>query len=263
MVNHTLDALAIAPHPDDVEMCCGGTLAKLVSLGHKVGILDLTRGELASNGTPEGRAEESAQAAQVLGLTSRQNLGLADGFIANALSADSTDRGIDGPVAQLVSIIRSCTPTIIFGPSAASRHPDHVATARLVERAVFFAGVKNYPCAVRSEPFRPKRVLRYMMRAGLRPDFVVDITSFHVDKQRAISCYGSQVRRDSLQVPTLANAPLSHSALEARDAVFGGLIGVSYAEGFTLDGTVHIEDPISHFLTAQPAVLFQSEEERR
>ena len=102
-----------------------------------------------------------------------------------------------------------------------------------------------------------------MMRAGLRPGFVVDVSEVYEKKRQAIQCYQSQFIRDSVTVSTLANAPESHLALEARDRVFGGLIGVPYAEGFMLDGTIHINDPINHFSHAQPAVLFQDESERR
>ena len=263
MVNKALDTLAIAPHPDDVEMCCGGTLAKLASHGHRVGILDLTRGELASNGSPKQRALEAELATQELGLTYRSNLGLPDGFIANTLSGDGPDLGASGAVALMVDIIRSHQPTIIFAPSIGARHPDHVATARLVERAVFFAGVKNYPTLSEKEPFRPRRLLRYLMRVGLSPDFVVDVSEVYDKKLRAMSCYGSQLVRDESRISTLANAPQSHTALEARDRVFGGLIGVKYAEGFMLDGTIHIDDPVRHFGNTQPAVLFQNESRRR
>ena len=263
VVDQTLDLLAISPHPDDVEMCCGGTLAKLASQGYQVGILDLTRGELASNGTPEQRAQEAAQAAQILGLTYRSNLALPDGFLSTLLSKDSKEEEGTGPVALLVHIIRSYRPSLIFAPPAAARHPDHVAAARLVERSVFFAGVKNYAASSELQAFRPRRVLRYMMRAGLRPGFVVDVSEIYEKKRQAIQCYHSQFTRDSSTVSTLANAPKSHSALEARDRVFGGLIGVDYAEGFMLDGTMHVDNPIAHFSQAQPAVLFQDESERR
>ena len=263
MVIQTLDALAISPHPDDAEMCCGGTLAKLVSRGHRVGILDLTRGELASNGTPEERARESAEAAKVIGLAYRGNLDLPDGFIANTLSGDGPTQGPAGPVARLVGILRSLRPTILLAPPAAARHPDHVAAARLTERAVFFAGVKKYPAQSEAATFRPRRVISYMMRAGLSPDFVVDVSEVYETKRRAVSCYASQLARGVERVSTLANAPESHDALEARDRVFGGLIGVNYAEGFTLDGTLSIDNPVSHFATARPAVLFQDGKDRR
>ena len=257
MVDTPLDALAIAPHPDDAEMCCGGTLAKLVSLGHRVGILDLTQGELASNGSPEERALEASQAASVLGLSFRANLKLPDGFLMSMLASDSPELGHDGPVSQIIDVIRTTRPSVVFAPSMAARHPDHIAAAQLVNRAQFLSGVKNYPSATPSPPFRPKRLLRYLLRVGLSPDFVVDISDFHHLKSRALNCYQSQVVRQHHTVSTLANAPQSHHALEARDAVFGGLIGVRYAEGFTLDETIHIDDPVSHFAQAQPATLFQ------
>ncbi|MGM0575271.1 MAG: bacillithiol biosynthesis deacetylase BshB1 [Myxococcota bacterium] len=245
MSDEALDLLAFGPHPDDVELCCGGLLAKMAAAGHRVGVVDMTRGELASNGTPEERAEEAAAAARALGLVHRENLALPDGGLTPAAEQ----------VARVVEAIRRLRPALVLAPWRQARHPDHEATSEIVTRAVFFAGVRRYETAPSAERFVPDALIHYQMRGLFEPSFVVDVTDAYEAKTRAIACYGSQVGRAGAETPTLANAPLNLSALEARDRHHGAMIGVSHGEPFRVRGAVPVDDPVRH-LRGRPPALF-------
>ncbi|MCB9729563.1 MAG: bacillithiol biosynthesis deacetylase BshB1 [Deltaproteobacteria bacterium] len=251
-----LAALALSPHPDDVEMCCGGLLALLASRGHRVGVLDLTRGELASNGTPETRAEEARAAAEVLGLTLRENLGLPDGFIDASGGARDAASAAESQLGRLVEAIRRLRPELVLAPHAHARHPDHVAASALATRAVFFAGLARFETA----PARPRHVVRklvhYGMRGAFEPSFVTDVSAVYPLKQRAVACYGSQVRRGAADQPTLANARLGEAAWEARDRYYGAMIGVAHGEPFRVHGALALADPVAHFREGSDALFF-------
>jgi bacillithiol biosynthesis deacetylase BshB1 len=231
-----LDLLAVGPHPDDVELFCGGTMLVAAGRGHRTGVLDLTRGELASNGTPELRAQEAAAAAEVLGLALRENLGLPDGGIMPGTEA--------GQVLAVAAALRRLRPTLLLCPWTEARHPDHAAAGHLVNRAVFVAGLVKVETG--APPFRPRQVLYYPARKAFSPTMVVDISPVAADKARAIACYGSQVRRAAGAAETLVNASLSVQALEARDRYFGSLIGVAAGEGLRGLGPVGLVDPVQH-----------------
>jgi bacillithiol biosynthesis deacetylase BshB1 len=231
-----LDVLAFGPHPDDVELFCGGLLAKLVDLGYRVGVVDLTRGEMSSRGTPETRAAETVAATQVLGLHLRENLGLAD---------TQLDPWSHAQVAPLVEAIRRHRPELVIAPWHVERHPDHEAASQLVTRAVFFAGVRKFAEGLAIHT--PRQVLHYPMRHLTEPSFLVDITAQAARKDAAIRCYVSQVQPDPSQPPTLVGSALSLPSIEARDRFYGAQIGVARAEPYVVRAALAIADPIAHF----------------
>lgn len=231
-----IDVLAFGPHPDDVEIFCGGTLIRLADLGHSTGVIDLTRGEAASKGTPEERAEEARAAAKILGLRLRENLSLPDTGI------DAKDRG---QVVAVVEAIRRHRPEILLVPWVEERHPDHVEAAQLLIRAAYFAGVRNF--APGSERFVPRQVLHYPLRYRMPPTFVMDTTEAAERKMQAIVCYQSQVVRRPGDVPTLLSSSLTLQAIDARDRATGALIGVGHGEALRMANVPGLVDPVRFF----------------
>lgn len=266
----TFDIAAFGPHPDDVELCCGGLIAKLVALGHRVALVDLTRGEMSTRGTVDERAQEAANAARVLGVAHRMNLALPDGGLA---------RGDDAQAAAIASSLRALRPELVIAPWAIERHPDHEAAHALVRRAVFLAGLRKWtsPEASAGEAHRPRTVLWYPMRHITEPSFVVDVTAHYDAKRAAIRCHASQVAQvapaDAVDAPpgtgpgsaaqgtpgtaaTLVGSALSLSSLEARDAFYGAQIGVAFGEPYVIDEAVAIDDPVTHFRGRPPSLFF-------
>lgn len=221
MENKSLHILAFGAHADDVEIGMGGTIAKLTSVGHRVGICDLTDADLSSNGNVILRKEEAAKAAKVLGVTVRTSLGFPD-------------RGLllkEAYINEIAKVIRTYKPQIVFAPYAADRHPDHGNCTRLVEEAIFSAGIKKYQTAGCNEPHKAKRVYFYMINGFHQPDFTVDISSFIDQKLSALRAYKSQFEKteESFDTP-LVNGYIE--TVEARERMFGKLVDVAYAEGF-------------------------------
>jgi N-acetylglucosamine malate deacetylase 1 len=233
MSSYGVDVLAFGPHPDDVEIFCGGTLIRLVDLGHSVGVVDLTRGERASNGTPEERAREASAAARVMGLAFRENLGLPD----TGLMASDPEQ-----LRRVVDCLRRLRPEIVLVPWLEERHPDHVAAGELLTRAVYFAGVRGY--APDTERHVPRQMLYYALRHRMTPSFVVDTSAAAERKRQAIACYGSQVAG---AVPTLLASSRALEALDARDRYFGSMIGVSHGEALRSPNVPGLVDPVRHF----------------
>ncbi|ADO69697.1 bacillithiol biosynthesis deacetylase BshB1 [Stigmatella aurantiaca] len=246
---HGLEVLAFGPHPDDVELFCGGLLATLAGLGHRTGIVDLTRGEKSSRGTPETRAAETEAASRMLGLTVRENLGLPDGWIDPwaGFEVPEAERARTAPVARVVEVLRRLRPELVLVPWQHERHPDHEATSALVTRALFFASVRKFETDPSSAPFTPRQVLYYPMRHLAEPSFVVDVTAAHDQKMAAIRCYASQVEARVDGPQTLVGSPLSLTSLEARDRFYGARIGVSHGEPYVLRETLGLTDPVEHF----------------
>ena len=230
----SLDVLAFGPHPDDVELFCGGTLVRLAQLGHRVGVVDLTRGERASNGTVEERARESEAASAELGLALRDNLGLPDTELA----------AVTAQIEAVVSAIRRHRPEIVLAPWHEDRHPDHAAASELVTRAAYFAGVRNYGSGERHVP---RQLLYYALRARMTPSFVVDTTAAAERKARAIACHASQLARTASTVATLVNAPSAIAAIEARDRYYGTMIGTERGEPLRAYSVLGVVDPVRHF----------------
>jgi N-acetylglucosamine malate deacetylase 1 len=214
-----LDLLAFGPHPDDLEIGLGGTLAKHAALGHKVGLCDLTRGEMASNGSPEERVKEADAAARVLGAAWRENLGLPDRAIGSA--PDHARR-----VAEL---IRRCRPRTIALPYWQDRHPDHPAAALMLRDGVFNAKLRRYQAE--GDPWQPEWICFYFINDSGPVSFVVDVSDYYDIKRKALACYASQFTRATGAAHTRLNSPGFNQLVESRDAQFGALAGVRFAEG--------------------------------
>jgi len=226
-----LNVLFLSPHPDDVELFCGGTVAALASSGdgNQVMIADLTRGELSSNGTVELRARESAAAAEALGLDSpRAQLGLPD---AGLDARDAVQ------LRAIVELVRTVRPKLLFAPWIEDRHPDHVAASELARRALFFAGATRFDAE--GEVFRPDRLLYYPCHAGVEPTLLVDISAQIGRWESAVRCYASQFLRqgtDADRVETFINGPGFLDVHRGRRAEWGSRIGAGFAEGFVYEG---------------------------
>lgn len=220
MQGKSLDILAFGAHADDVEIGMAGTIAKLTEEGYRVGICDLTDADLSSNGNVALRKAEAAKAAEVLGVSYRTSLGFPD-------------RGLylkDEYIRKIADIIRQHKPKLVFAPFLEDRHPDHGNCARLVEEAVFSAGIKKYGTES-SEPHRVNRLYFYMINGFHKPDFTVDISMSMDKKIAALQSYKSQFDRTDTSYDTpLVNGYIE--TVEARERMFGKLVNVTYAEGF-------------------------------
>jgi len=227
------DLLAIGPHPDDVELAAGGTVARLTAAGFRVVILDLTRGERATRGTPETRLAEAEAAARALG-ADRESLDLPDGGI----SSREPDH-----LARLVAALRRHRPSLVITLDGDDDHPDHVEGAALVERSIYLAGLRNYPTPG-NEPTRPGRLLFGMGRRLVPPTLVVDVTAGYAAKRAALAAYPSQFRRDPGDtLVTPISDPGFLPRIEARDRYYGGMIGAEFGEPFRERTPIAIPDP--------------------
>ncbi|MFD2587139.1 bacillithiol biosynthesis deacetylase BshB1 [Croceitalea marina] len=226
-----LDILVFGAHPDDAELGAGATIAKEVAKGKKVGIIDLTRGELGTRGTAEIRDSEASAAAKVLGISVRENLGFADGFFVN----DRTHQ------LEIIKILRKYRPEIVLCNAIDDRHIDHGKGSKLVSDACFLSGLKKISTEQDDngglqEPWRPKVVYHYIQWKDLVPDFVVDVTGFIDKKTDAILAYSSQFfdpNSNEPETPISSKNFIDSVNYRARD--LGRLIGVEYAEGFTVE----------------------------
>ena len=217
-----LDALFFAAHPDDAELCCGGTIAKLVKSGKKTGIVDLTRGELGTRGSVSTRKKEAGIASKVLGLSIRENLKIPDGNIEN----NHKNR------LKVISVIRKYQPAIIFFPHFHDRHPDHRNTHILVKESAFYSGLsKIHTHGYRSH--RPKRNFYYMQTYTFEPSLIVDISDTFNIKMKAIACYPSQFHNPKMKGPeTFISDKMFINYISARSGFYGFQIGVKYGEPF-------------------------------
>ena len=219
-----VDLLVFGPHPDDIEIGLGGTIALHARRGDRVGLVDLTRGELGSNGTPDDRVAEAAEAATVLGAALRLNLELPDG----RLSADD-----DAQVDAVVRCVRAHRPRAIAIPYWEDRHPDHGSASRLLRQAIFRAGLRRV--AGDGEPWRPEWVCHYFINDAAPPSFVVDVSAVYEIKRQALACHRTQFTPSGDgAAATRLTSPLFAQLIESRDAQFGALAGVRYAEGFVV-----------------------------
>ena len=218
-----VDLLALGPHPDDIEIGIGGTVARHVALGHRVGLCDLTAGEMGSNGTVEERLEEAEQARLVLGAAWRVNLRLPD----RAIGRDPEHERI------VASLVRRARPRTVAVPYWADRHPDHVAASRLLTEGVFSAGLRRY--AAEGEAWKAEWVCYYFINDSTLPSFVVDVTDHYETKRRALQCHASQFApAGSDAVATRLTSARFQQLIESRDAQFGAVVGVAFAEGFVV-----------------------------
>ena len=230
-----LDILAIGAHPDDIELGCGATIAKEISLGKKVGVLDLTRGELGTRGSAKIRDAEAKNAAQILGLTVRENLAFADGFFINNKEHQ----------LKVIEIIRKYQPEIVLCNAIDDRHIDHPKGSKLVSNACFLSGLRKINTSINNktqEAWRPKQVYHYIQWRNIEPDFVVDVTGFINTKLKAIQAYSSQFYDPKSKEPT---SPITSKnfldSISYRAQDLGRLIGVEYAEGFTSERFVAVK----------------------
>jgi bacillithiol biosynthesis deacetylase BshB1 len=222
----SLDLLAFGPHPDDIEIGMGGTVALHVALGFRVGLCDLTRGELSSNGTPDGRVAEAEAARAVLGALVRVNLELPDG----GLSAEDPAQ-----IDAVVACIRSYRPRTVAIPFRDDRHPDHGEAHQLLRSAIFKSGLRRYAMSGSSSlaAWRPDWVCHYFINDAATPSFLIDVTSVYEVKRRALACHSSQFApAEPGSTGTRLTSPRFAQLIESRDAQFGALAGVSFAEGF-------------------------------
>ena len=220
------DLLVFGPHPDDIEIGLGGTIAKHVDLGHMVGLCDLTKGELGSNGSPEQRLEEAQAAAKVLGAAWRCNLGWPAGRIAQP-GADASQ------VRSAVELIRNTRPSVVVIPYWLDRHPDHEAASRVLSEAVFRAGLRRY--AAGGEAWKPDLTCHYFINDVAAPSFVIDVTDGYDRKRAALACHRSQFQPSGEDpVETRLTGERFLGMTEARDVHLGARVGVGYAEGLVV-----------------------------
>ena len=224
-----LDILAFGAHPDDVELGCSGTIAKEVSLGKKVGIIDLTRGELGTRGSVAIRNEESAKASEILGVTVRRNLDMRDGFFIND----------EAHQLKVIEMIRKYQPEIVLCNAITDRHIDHGKGSKLVSDACFLSGLSKIETELNSEKqthFRPKLVYHYIQWQNIEPDFVVDISGFMDVKMESVRAYKTQFYDPNSNEPTTPITSKNFlNSIEYRAMDLGRLVGVEYAEGFTVE----------------------------
>ncbi|HEX8561514.1 MAG TPA: bacillithiol biosynthesis deacetylase BshB1 [Flavobacterium sp.] len=224
-----LDILAFGAHPDDVELGCGGTIAKEIALGRKVGIVDLTRGELGTRGSAEIRDAESAAAAKILGVLVRENLNMRDGFFKN----DEEHQ------LAIIRMIRKYRPDVVLCNAIEDRHIDHGKGSKLVSDACFLSGLIKVETTFdgnRQEVFRPMQVYHYIQWKNIKPDFVVDISGYNQKKIEAILAYSSQFYNPDTNEPETPIATKNFmESLNYRSQDLGRLIGTDYGEGFTAE----------------------------
>ena len=245
-----VDVLAVCAHPDDAELGCAGLLLRCKAAGARVGVVDLTRGELGSRGNAALRNEERAGATAILGLDVRLDLDLPDGFVERTVEYRT----------RLVEVIRSEQPRMLVGPYWEDHHPDHVNTSLLMKDAWWFAGVAKHPGGPVAH--RPEAMLFQLSRYVARPSLIVDISEQFATKARAVTCYASQLHRQSADAPPDPDSEpetyLSRSdflaAWEGRHRYYGRMIGAEFGEAYLMRNPVPITDPMT-LLAGRPGVM--------
>jgi bacillithiol biosynthesis deacetylase BshB1 len=218
-----VDLLAVGPHPDDIEIGIGGIVAKHAALGHRVGLCDLTAGEMGSNGTVEERLAEAEAACAVLGARWRVNLRLPDRAIGTAPEHQRVVAGL----------VRSARPKVVAIPYWGDRHPDHVAASHLLTEGVFSAGLRRY--SADGEAWKPESICYYFINDMAAPSFVVDVSEHYETKRRALACHVTQFQPSNADaVATRLTSVRFRQLVESRDAQFGASAGVAFAEGIVV-----------------------------
>jgi len=229
---NTLDVLAFGAHPDDVEMTAGGLLCRLVDSGLGVGIIDLTRGELGTRGTPEIRTQEAQVAAEIIGARLRKCLDMPDGDVANTPEAR----------LKVIRALREHRPSLIVIPYRECEHPDHANAGKLVRDAAYFSGLKKIDTG--QERFQPSRVIHYMTRTRFEPTFIVPIDDYFERKMEAVRAHASQFYRpDDAEDETRISQPGFLDFLALRDRTYGAMVGSMYGEPYYMRETPRIENP--------------------
>ncbi len=231
-----IDILAIGVHPDDVELSCGGTIAKHIALGKKVGILDLTLGELGTRGTAQLRTQEAMAAAKILGVSFRTQLNMRDGFFENN----------EQNQILIIEQLRKHQPEIVLCNAVSDRHPDHARAAKLIADSCFYSGLAKIETAFEKREqtaWRPKAVYHYIQDQFIHPDIVVDISDFMEIKHKAVMAFSSQFYNpDSKEPETPISGKDFLEALNAKMAIWGRSINARYAEGFTTTRYVGVKN---------------------
>lgn len=231
-----LDVLVMAAHPDDAELSCSGTIISLIQKGKKVGIVDFTRGELGTRGTPEIRLAESEAATKIMGLHARENLGIRDGFFRNDEETQ----------LKLIQVIRKYQPDVVLANALEDRHPDHGKGAQLAIDACFLSGLRQIKTMVDNQEqgaWRPRNVYHYIQDRYLEPDFVYDITPHWDQKEAAIRAFKSQFfDPNSTEPASYISSPEFLNFIKARSMEMGHKIGVVYGEGFQSQKTIELRE---------------------
>lgn len=231
-----VDILAIGAHPDDVELGCGGTLAKLISEGKTVAVIDLTQGELGTRGTNVTRAEEAAESTRIMGYVSRENLKMKDGFLVNS----------EDYQMQIVKMIRKYQPEMVFANAIDDRHPDHAKASKLVSDACFLSGLVKIETTLNNESqkaWRPKHIFNYIQWKNITPAFVIDVSDFMEKKIEACLAYKTQFydpKSTEPMTPIASKDFLESLTYRAQD--LGRLSGVDFAEGFTTEKLIALKN---------------------
>ncbi|MFC6269168.1 bacillithiol biosynthesis deacetylase BshB1 [Frigoriflavimonas asaccharolytica] len=231
-----VDILAIGAHPDDIELGCGGTIAKLISEGKNVAVLDLTRGELGTRGTAQSRMQEAEEGGRILGISARENLDLPDGFLENTKEYQ----------LKIVQIIRKYQPEIVLANAIDDRHPDHAKASKLVSDACFLSGLRKIETTFQGnlqEIWRPKYIFNYIQWKEIVPDFVIDISEFMEQKLEACLAYKTQFYDENSKEPMTPIATKDfQESLTYRAQNLGRLSGVAFAEGFTTEKLIALKN---------------------
>jgi bacillithiol biosynthesis deacetylase BshB1 len=235
-MSETVDILFFGAHPDDVELSCGGTVAKSVKDGLRVGIVDLTRGEMGTRGTPQTRKREAAAAAKVLGAAFRQQLDFQDGNLQTGREQE----------LEIIAIVRERRPRLVIAPYPDDRHPDHTRTGRIVTEASFYAGLRSLETGLPEH--RPQAVLYYLQNYMITPSLVVDVTAHWKTKMKAVHAYKSQFHDPKSKEPqTFISDPKFLEMIEGRGKHFGALINALYGEAFVSKQPPRIDDLIAAY----------------
>ena len=231
-----VDILAIGVHPDDVELGCGGTILKQIALGYKVGIVDLTQGELGTNGTAKTRKKEAESARKYAGVVARENLKMADGFFENNKANK----------LKLIKAIRKYQPDIVLANAITDRHPDHGRAALLIKEACFLAGLIKINTSVgkkKQDKWRPRKVFHFIQDYHIEPDVVVDISGYMTKKIKLIQCYETQFHNSKRKnISTPISSENFVDTLTGRAIAHGRRIGADYGEGFTCEEYIGTDD---------------------
>ena len=231
-----LDVLAVFSHPDDAELSVSGTLLKLKSLGYRTAVLDMTRGEMGTRGTPEGRAEEAVAAARIMKLDLRLNLGQPDGHIWPTEEARTA----------LVRVLRSHQPKVLLTTHWEDPHPDHANTCRIVREAARLATMARYDEASNQQPVRMPSIMHSLFSRQVLPSFIIDVSDFVDEKMAAIKAHASQFYRpESSEPETRISDPAFINQIEYRMRYFGSLIGVAAGEPFYVREALNVDDPVA------------------
>ncbi len=230
-----VDVLAFSPHPDDADLACGGLLLKLKGMGYTTGIVDLTEAELSSNGDPDTRRKETLNASKILKLDIRENLKIGDSAVANNLENR----------LKIIEIIRKYKPALAVIPYKKDRHPDHENSSKLLKDAIFMSGLKNFKTDI--EFHKPKIVISYMLNYQFKPNFIVDISDYYIQKMEVFAAYKSQFGREDDGQSTYINSRYFYDLITSRNKYYGLKVNVEYGEPFLIESDIKVDNPVKFF----------------